>query len=54
MKTQMKKILVPISADLKARLDTKREEGYTLNGYVRRVLAEALADVKVRRPRRAA
>lgn len=54
MKKKMKKILVPLSADLKARLDTKREQVYTLNGYVRRVLAEALADVKARRPRRAA
>lgn len=54
MKRKMKKILVPISADLKARLDTKREEGFTLNGYIRRVLTVALADVKIPPRRRAA
>jgi hypothetical protein len=46
-----KKIVVLLSADLKARLDTVREQGFTLSGYVRRVLAEALADVKVPRRR---
>lgn len=48
----MKKILVPISDETKAKLDVKRAEGYTINGFVRRVLAEALRNVKV--PRRAA
>ena len=48
----MKTIVVPLPDNLKAKLDSKRAEGYTLNGFVRRVLAEALKDVKV--PRRAA
>jgi len=48
----MKKILVPVSEEIKRKLDVKRAEGYTINGFVRRVLAEALRDVKV--PRRAA
>ena len=43
----MKKILVPVSEEIKRKLDVKRGEGYTINGYVRRVLAEALRDVKV-------
>ena len=47
-------IVVPISADLKARLDVKRAQGYTINGFVRAALAEALADVKVPPRRRAA
>ena len=48
----MKKIVIPVPNDVKAKLDAKRKEGYTINGFVRRVLAEALRDVKV--PRRAA
>jgi len=48
----MKRILVPVSEEIKRKLDVKRTEGYTINGYVRRVLAEALRNVKV--PRRAA
>lgn len=47
-----KKILVPVSDEIKCKLDVKRAEGYTINGYVRKVLTEALRDVKV--PRRAA
>jgi hypothetical protein len=50
----MKKILVPVSEEIKRKLDVKRAEGYTINGFVRRVLQEALANVKVPRPRRAA
>ena len=49
-----KKILVPVSDEIKSKLDVKRAEGYTINGYVRKVLAEALADVKLPRSRRAA
>jgi hypothetical protein len=45
----MKTIVVPLPDELKAKLDAKRKEGYTITGYVRKVLAEAL---KV--PRRAA
>ena len=37
-----KKLVVLLPRDLKARLDTMRDRGYTLNGYVRFVLAEAL------------
>ena len=47
-----RKILVPVSEEIKRKLDVKRAEGYTINGFVRRVLAEALRDVKV--PRRVA
>ena len=50
----MKKILVPISDETKRKLNVKRAEGYTINGYVRRVLEQALANVKVPRQRRAA
>jgi hypothetical protein len=37
-----KKIVVPLSPDLKAKLDGKRKEGYTIVGYVTKVLREAL------------
>ena len=50
----MKKILVPISSDLKQKLDVKRGEGFTINGFVRATLEKALANVKVPRRRRAA
>lgn len=50
----MKMIVVPLPDELKAKLDTKRAEGYSLNGYVRAVLTRALADVKLPRNRRAA
>lgn len=49
----MKTIVVPLPDDLKRKLDMKRAEGYTLNGYVRAVLAAALADVKIPRRTRA-
>lgn len=38
-----KKIVIPLPLDLKKRLDAKRKEGYTLVGYVTKVLREALA-----------
>lgn len=44
------KILVPVSPQLKAKLDAKRAEGFTINGFVRATLEKALAGVKV--PRR--
>ena len=50
----MKTIVVPLPDDLKRKLDAKRAEGYTINGFVRRVLTEALRDVKAPHPRRAA
>lgn len=37
-----KKIVIPLPIDLKKRLDAKRNEGYTLVGYVTKVLREAL------------
>ena len=37
-----KKIVVPLPSDLKAKLDDKRKEGYTIVGYVTKVLREAL------------
>ena len=50
----MKKIVVPVPNDTKAKLDEMRRCGYTITGFTRQALAAALADVKVRRPRRAA
>ena len=50
----MKKIVVPLPNDTKAKLDFMRTKGYTITGYVRQALAAALADVKVPRRRRAA
>ena len=50
----MKTIVVPVPDALKAKLDAKRQEGFTINGYVRAVLARALAEVKVPRRRKAA
>lgn len=38
----MKTIVVPLPDELKAKLDAKRKEGYTIVGFVRKVLAEAL------------
>jgi hypothetical protein len=51
-------IMVPISEDLKRKLDAKRQEGYTINGFVRALLTKALAEVPLpprvpRTPRRA-
>lgn len=37
-----KKIVVPLDPSLKAKLDAKRREGYTIVGYVTKVLREAL------------
>ena len=48
----MKTIVVPVPNETKAKLDEMRKKGYTITGYVRQALAEALRDVKV--PRRAA
>jgi hypothetical protein len=39
---QRKKIVVPLPLDLKKRLDQKRKEGFTIVGYVTKVLREAL------------
>jgi hypothetical protein len=50
----MKKILVPLSPQLKAKLDAKRAEGYSINGFVRATLEKALADVRVPPRRRRA
>jgi hypothetical protein len=40
----MKGILLKVPAPLKEKLDRKRAEGYTLNGFINAVLARALAD----------
>ena len=50
----MKKVLVLLPPELKAKLDLKRLEGFSINGYIRATLEKALADVKVPRRRRAA
>ena len=50
----MKKIVVPVPNDTKAKLDVMRTQGFTITGFTRKVLAEALRDVKVPRHRRAA
>ena len=47
-----KKIVLLLSTDLKQRLDQKRREGFTLNGFIRATLEKALA--KPPRRRRAA
>ena len=39
---------------LKKRLDAKRAEGFTINGFVRATLEKALADVKVPRRKKVA
>jgi hypothetical protein len=49
-----KKLVLLLPRDLKARLDTVRDRGYTLNGFTRFALEKALDDVKVPRRRRAA
>jgi hypothetical protein len=46
-----KKIVLLLDRDLKARLDQKRAEGFTLNGFIRATLEKAL---KAPRRRRAA
>jgi hypothetical protein len=38
----MKSILLSVPDSMKAQLDQKRAEGYSLNGYIRTVLAQAL------------
>lgn len=45
----MKTIVVPVPESTKAKLDEMRKQGYTINGLVRRILAEALKKVKVSR-----
>jgi hypothetical protein len=49
---KMRKIVVPVPNDTKAKLNEMRRRGYSICGIVRQALAEALRDVKV--PRRAA
>ena len=49
----MKKIVVPVPNDTKAKLDEMRRRGYTITGFVRQALATALADVKLPRRRAA-
>jgi len=49
----MKKIVVPVPNETKAKLDEMRRRGYTITGFVRQALATALADVKVPRRRAA-
>jgi hypothetical protein len=50
MKRKKPIIVIPVSETLKAKLDEKRRIGFTLNGFVRHVLEQALADTPV--PRR--
>ena len=45
----MKTIVVPVPDDTKRKLDVMRTKGYTITGYVRQALAQALANVKVPR-----
>jgi len=49
----MKKIVVPVSDETKAKLDVMRTRGFTITGYVRNVLAESLREVKISRRRAA-
>ena len=48
-RTAMKTIVVPVPDETKRKLDEMRKKGYTITGYTRKVLAEALRDVKVPR-----
>ena len=48
----MKTIVVPVPDETKRKLDIMRTKGFTITGFVRQALAEALKHVKV--PRRAA
>ena len=50
----MKKIVVPVPDETKRKLDEMRRRGYSICGYVRTSLADALRNVKVPRTRRAA
>jgi hypothetical protein len=50
----MKTIVVPLPDETKAKLDVMRTKGFTIAGFVRQALAEALRDVKVPSRRRAA
>lgn len=43
----MKKIVVPVPDETKRKLDVMRQRGFSICGYVRTALAEALADVKL-------
>ena len=45
----MKKIVVPVPNETKAKLDEMRRRGYSICGFVRQTLREALRDVKPRR-----
>lgn len=48
----MKVIVIPINDALKQKLDLKRREGFTINGFVRATLEQALAHVTLPRRRR--
>ena len=37
-----KKIVIPLDPALKAKLDLKRKQGYTIVGFVTKILREAL------------
>ncbi len=43
----MKRIVVPVPNETKAKLDEMRQRGYSICGFVRQALAAALRDVKV-------
>lgn len=44
-----KKIVLLLDNDLKRRLDKKRHQGFTINGYIRSVLQQALKSPRRRR-----
>lgn len=48
----MHKIVIPVPRETKDKLNEMRRRGFSICGFVRVTLAEALRDVKV--PRRAA
>ena len=47
----MRDILLTVTDELKAKLDLKRAEGFTLKGYIAAVLERELADKPVGKPK---
>lgn len=48
------KVLIHVPRSLKAKLDRKRHEGYSISGYVRNVLEEKLNPPGAKAPKKGA